>query len=111
MFTLQQCGGDTLGRSPGPCPADVVGADRIAHRAVVQIAHPASMGALGTLGSGLLWTVRLALLAVAAYWAYDIRMLAIREYGRLIHEFDPWFNYRAAEYMFEVRRACRDVNG
>lgn len=69
------------------------------------------MGALGTLGSALLWTVRLALLAVAAYWAYDIRMLAIREYGRLIHEFDPWFNYRAAEYMFEVRRACRDVNG
>jgi hypothetical protein len=30
--------------------------------------------------------VRVVLLGLAAYWAWDIRMLAIREYGRLIHE-------------------------
>ena len=31
--------------------------------------------------------------------AYDIRMYAINTYGRVIHEFDPWFNYRATEYL------------
>ena len=35
----------------------------------------------------------------AAYLAYDIRMYAIRIYGYVIHEFDPWFNYRATEYL------------
>jgi len=32
--------------------------------------------------------------------AYDIRLHAIREYGTIIHEFDPWFNYRATEYLY-----------
>ena len=26
--------------------------------------------------------------------AYEIRLYAINEYGRVIHEFDPYFNYR-----------------
>ena len=30
-------------------------------------------------------------------WAYKIRLQAIEEYGPVIHEFDPWFNYRATE--------------
>lgn len=34
-----------------------------------------------------------------AYAAYDIRLHAIRTFGYIIHEFDPWFNYRAAEYL------------
>jgi len=29
--------------------------------------------------------------------AYKIRMGAIEEYGPVIHEFDPYFNYRATE--------------
>jgi dolichyl-diphosphooligosaccharide--protein glycosyltransferase len=29
--------------------------------------------------------------------AYEIRLFAINEYGRVIHEFDPYFNYRATE--------------
>jgi hypothetical protein len=29
--------------------------------------------------------------------AYEIRLYAIKEYGRVIHEFDPYFNYRATE--------------
>jgi len=33
--------------------------------------------------------------------AYDIRLYPIAEYGMIIHEFDPWFNYRAAEYVAE----------
>ena len=39
-------------------------------------------------------------LAIASYLAQDIRMKAIRGYGRVIHEFDPWFNYRATEYLW-----------
>ena len=35
--------------------------------------------------------------AMMAYWAYRIRMKAIDEYGPVIHEFDPYFNYRATE--------------
>jgi dolichyl-diphosphooligosaccharide--protein glycosyltransferase len=30
-------------------------------------------------------------------WAYKIRLQAINEYGTVIHEFDPWFNFRATE--------------
>jgi len=33
--------------------------------------------------------------------AYTIRILAIEEYGRVIHEFDPYFNYRATEYLWQ----------
>jgi hypothetical protein len=35
-------------------------------------------------------------------YAYDIRMLSILEYGPVIHEFDPYFNWRATE----VRCCC-----
>lgn len=46
--------------------------------------------------------VRLWKLALVAYFclrAYRIRMHAVTTYGYIIHEFDPWFNYRAAEYL------------
>ena len=33
--------------------------------------------------------------------AYQIRLYALQEYGRVIHEFDPYFNYRATEYLYE----------
>jgi len=32
--------------------------------------------------------------------SYKIRLYAIEEYGRVIHEFDPYFNYRATEYLW-----------
>jgi len=32
--------------------------------------------------------------------AYNIRMTAIRSVGTVIHEFDPYFNYRATEYLY-----------
>ena len=53
--------------------------------------------------SPILWfvknVVRLVLLIFIGWTAYDIRLHAIREYGLVIHEFDPWFNYRATEYL------------
>jgi len=36
---------------------------------------------------------------LSCYFAYDIRLYAINTYGTVIHEFDPWFNYRATEYL------------
>ena len=33
--------------------------------------------------------------------AYEIRLHSIEEYGRVIHEFDPYFNYRATEYLWQ----------
>ncbi len=33
--------------------------------------------------------------------AYTIRLEAIKEYGLIIHEFDPYFNFRAATYLFD----------
>ena len=46
----------------------------------------------------------LAALIQAARMAYDSRMHAIREHGSVIHEFDPWFNFRATEYLVENGR-------
>jgi len=35
------------------------------------------------------------------YYAWKIRMRAIDDVGSVIHEFDPYFNYRATEYLYE----------
>ena len=31
------------------------------------------------------------------YYAYEIRLQAIKEFGPVIHEFDPYFNWRATQ--------------
>jgi len=53
--------------------------------------------------SALAWLTRAAVnvaaVSVACYLAYTIRLHAITTYGRVIHEFDPWFNYRATVYL------------
>jgi len=33
--------------------------------------------------------------------AYAIRLQAIQEFGPVIHEFDPYFNWRATQYLYE----------
>ena len=38
-------------------------------------------------------------LAYAISLAYNIRLKAIHTYGYVIHEFDPWFNMRATQYL------------
>eukprot|EP01062_Namystynia_karyoxenos_P025989 TRINITY_DN2033_c0_g1_i2.p1 TRINITY_DN2033_c0_g1~~TRINITY_DN2033_c0_g1_i2.p1 ORF type:complete len:868 (+),score=240.83 TRINITY_DN2033_c0_g1_i2:81-2684(+) len=40
-----------------------------------------------------------ALLLYFVYKAYALRLYAVRGYGRVIHEFDPWFNFRATQYL------------
>lgn len=44
-------------------------------------------------------SARLALLLFFLGVAVTIRLIAVQKYGRVIHEFDPWFNYRATEYL------------
>jgi asparagine N-glycosylation enzyme membrane subunit Stt3 len=61
-------------------------------------------------GQGIIYQIASAVYIVgflhilyrACLEAYRIRLYAIEEYGRVIHEFDPYFNYRAAE----VRLSC-----
>uniref|UniRef100_A0A7S4LFI7 dolichyl-diphosphooligosaccharide--protein glycotransferase n=1 Tax=Eutreptiella gymnastica TaxID=73025 RepID=A0A7S4LFI7_9EUGL len=50
-------------------------------------------------GTLLKWMVALSILAMAMAKAYGIRLFAVKTYGAVIHEFDPWFNYRATEYL------------
>eukprot|EP00238_Polyblepharides_amylifera_P004415 CAMPEP_0196575794 /NCGR_PEP_ID=MMETSP1081-20130531/5195_1 /TAXON_ID=36882 /ORGANISM="Pyramimonas amylifera, Strain CCMP720" /LENGTH=755 /DNA_ID=CAMNT_0041894201 /DNA_START=187 /DNA_END=2454 /DNA_ORIENTATION=- len=45
--------------------------------------------------------IRSLLMASVCYMAWSIRLNAVRIYGRVIHEFDPWFNFRATEYLAE----------
>lgn len=47
------------------------------------------------------WLVVLYALYQTMKWAYEIRLYAVKEYGFVIHEFDPWFNFRATEYLAE----------
>jgi len=42
---------------------------------------------------------RAALALFSLYVAYSHRLHAIEVYGRVIHEFDPWFNFRATQYL------------
>jgi len=45
-----------------------------------------------------------SIIGAAVYYictcAYKIRLHAIEEYGPVIHEFDPYFNWRATEYLY-----------
>ncbi|CAK9062452.1 Dolichyl-diphosphooligosaccharide--protein glycosyltransferase subunit STT3A (Oligosaccharyl transferase subunit STT3A) (STT3-A) [Durusdinium trenchii] len=54
-----------------------------------------------SLSQAALAVMRINLLVVSLASAYNIRLYAVQNYGRVIHEFDPWFNYRAAEYLAE----------
>ena len=44
------------------------------------------------------------LIGILIKLAYRIRMGAIDEFGPVIHEFDPYFNYRATEVSVSHRR-------
>jgi dolichyl-diphosphooligosaccharide--protein glycosyltransferase len=55
-----------------------------------------SLWRFGRLISTLLWC---SFIVPACYMAYNIRLYAINTYGRVIHEFDPWFNMRATRYL------------
>lgn len=47
----------------------------------------------------LLLAAKVGLVLYACLRAYRIRLHAVHVYGYIIHEFDPWFNFRAAKYL------------
>jgi hypothetical protein len=58
---------------------------------------------------GWVWFgIAVYLVAVILKTAYRIRMGAIDEFGPVIHEFDPYFNYRATEVSTDCR--CTDYH-
>lgn len=59
------------------------------------------MGVVARAGACVLNLSYLALFLIAGYAAYQIRIYAIKTYGYVIHEFDPWFNFRATKYLAE----------
>src|SRR3989338_10413215 len=51
---------------------------------------------LGSLGYSLL---RFGLVILFLGIGVVIRLGAVQKYGKIIHEFDPWFNFRVTEYI------------
>ncbi len=47
------------------------------------------------------WLVRFAAFVVFFYLCVTFRLYAVVAYGKVIHEFDPWFNFRATQYYHE----------
>ena len=47
----------------------------------------------------VVYPLRLCAVALLLKMAFTFRLHAINEFGLVIHEFDPWFNYRATEYL------------
>eukprot|EP00930_Biecheleria_cincta_P027953 TRINITY_DN19525_c0_g1_i1.p1 TRINITY_DN19525_c0_g1~~TRINITY_DN19525_c0_g1_i1.p1 ORF type:complete len:244 (+),score=22.57 TRINITY_DN19525_c0_g1_i1:186-917(+) len=60
-----------------------------------------ALWAVRQLFKALVILVQVLLVLYGCYAAYEIRLYPIKEYGYIIHEFDPWFNYRATEYLAE----------
>ena len=51
------------------------------------------------------WARRAAVVVFAGL-AVEIRLSAVRTYGLVIHEFDPWFNFRATEFVPPHNGSC-----
>ena len=49
----------------------------------------------------LLGAVRVVIITLSLITSYQIRLFAVERYGRVIHEFDPWFNFRATQYLVD----------
>lgn len=67
--------------------------------------NAADSSSAGSTSSGLLgWVwfgVAVYVVGFLLHNAYEIRMGAINEFGPVIHEFDPYFNFRATEVRYE----------
>lgn len=44
---------------------------------------------------------RFAILVIACFVSFSIRLFAVIRYESIIHEFDPWFNFRATKVLVE----------
>ena len=80
----------------------------VGHVIGTRITKPPQLGTMAPLPGAAGRLMLLVLYAAGFYWAgkmaYAIRIYAIKNYGYVIHEFDPWFNYRATEVRPGLRR-------
>ncbi len=53
------------------------------------------------LGRFVLGIIQIVGLCAACYFAYQSRLHAVNNFGKVIHEFDPYFNLRATEYLVD----------
>ncbi len=42
---------------------------------------------------------RIVILLAISVMAFFVRVFSVIRYESIIHEFDPWFNYRATQYL------------
>ena len=61
----------------------------------------ASISAKGSVKNAAMAVLRIVTIFWAFVNAYKIRLHAVEVYGRVIHEFDPWFNFRATQYLVD----------
>ena len=45
--------------------------------------------------------LKLAILSIAAVLAFSTRLFSVLRFESVIHEFDPYFNYRTTKYLAE----------
>lgn len=45
--------------------------------------------------------VKLLVLSLSALVAFSVRLFAVIRFESVIHEFDPYFNYRTTQYLTE----------
>jgi hypothetical protein len=64
---------------------------------VIKMSEPSPTSSSGALFGWVWLGVAAYAVSVAGFTAYKIRMGSIEEYGPVIHEFDPYFNFRATE--------------
>lgn len=91
--------------APSPSPSQQKGAKKDspasapASASASASAHPGDDGWIPEVPSTVKKVLLLVGLSLACYMAYNIRLYAVETYGAVIHEFDPWFNFRATEYL------------
>jgi dolichyl-diphosphooligosaccharide--protein glycosyltransferase len=58
--------------------------------------------ATNTQADRLFWMfIQVGAVMCICLWAFYIRLSAVYGFGRVIHEFDPWFNFRATQYLVD----------
>lgn len=50
---------------------------------------------------GYTFLLTVSVLTLACVVAFSLRLFAVVRFESIIHEFDPWFNYRSTAYMVE----------
>lgn len=92
--------GNTANGKASPKSAVKAGAAPAITKSAGSNSNKQDVGVKPKARSWLFWLpIQLVVIAISIQIAYTIRLYAIEEYGLVIHEFDPWFNYRATEYL------------